>query len=157
MEKNRESSRRWRLRAAAIAAVIETFSQAPRRAWFTVAAGAPVALLAGFACGGGSSSLSGLGTWEANSTGPSLTSKRAEVECPSGKKALGGGYKIDGIQAMLARGVELKTWWSAPMNVNVPTPAFGWGAAVFEHPPEPSTNPADHDWSIRVWVICADA
>jgi hypothetical protein len=22
---------------------------------------------------------------------------------------------------------------------------------------DPSTNPDDHDWGIRVWVICADA
>jgi hypothetical protein len=109
------------------------------------------------ACGGGSSSLSGLGTWENYSTGPTLTSKSAEVECPSGKKALGGGHKIDPYHSMLAQGTDIKLWWSAPMNVNVPTPAFGWNAAAFEDPPNASTDPADHDWGIRVWVICADA
>jgi hypothetical protein len=129
------------------------------RVWLAAAAGVPAVLLLGFACGGGggSSSLSGLGTWENYSTGPTLTSKSASVDCPSGKKALGGGYKIDGRQNMLAQGTDLKTWWSAPNNVNVPTPSFGWGAAVFEDPPDPSTDPADHDWAVRIWVICADA
>lgn len=127
------------------------------RVWLAAAVGAPVMAIIGFACGGSSSSLSGLGTWEGYSTGPTLTGKSAEVECPNGKKALGGGYKIDGRQTMLAQGVDIKTWWSAPMNVNVPTPSFGWNAAAFEDPAETSTNPDDHDWAIRVWVICADA
>ena len=87
---------------------------------------------------------SGISGWQYLTAGvdiPPKSSKTWHVNCPPGKKALGGGVALaNGLPKSYARVIE-----TAPSGL-----ATGWGALVFNDAPA-----GGFTYSAYVWVICA--
>jgi hypothetical protein len=99
------------------------------------------------ACGGSSGGVSGLETVHAFYMGdPTDDEKFVEVPCPSGKKALGGGFEL------AAGDMHVDVHFSEPMGQVGQAPT-GWQAFAQETPP---LDPAD-EWGFDVFAVCADA
>jgi hypothetical protein len=99
------------------------------------------------ACGGSSGSVSGLETVHAFYQGdPTDDGKTVEALCPSGKKALGGGFEL------AAGDFPVDVQFSEPMGQLGQAPT-GWQAFARE---KPLLDPAD-EWGLDVYAICADA
>ena len=80
------------------------------------------------------------GLQQTSSTGPSnSTSKSFQVDCPSGKRAVGGGGTLTG------------TTTNTFLSTSRPTDAgTGWIAAGRE-----STGGNAGNWAVQAWVVCA--
>jgi hypothetical protein len=99
------------------------------------------------ACGGSSSGVTGLETVHAFYQGdPTDDEKLVEVPCPSGRKALGGGFEL------AAGGFPVDVQFSEPMGQVGQAPT-GWQAFAQETPP---LDPAD-EWGFDAFAICANA
>lgn len=110
-------------------------------------AAAALVLLVVPACGGSGGGVSGLETVHAFYMGdPTDDEKLVEVACPSGKKALGGGFEL------AAGDFPVDVQFSEPMGQLGQAPT-GWQGFAME---KPLLDPAD-EWSFDVYAICADA
>jgi hypothetical protein len=105
-----------------------------------------VVLVAGCgpSAGGG---VSGLETVSAFYQGdPTDDEKQVQVPCPSGKKAVGGGFEL------AAGGLPIDVQFSEPMGQLGQAPT-GWQAFAMETSPIGATE----EWSFDVYAVCADA
>ena len=106
-----------------------------------------VGCLVASGCGGPASGVSGLETVYAFDQGdPTADNKSVQAPCPSGKKALGGGFEL------AAGGLPVDVQFSEPMGQVGQAPT-GWAAHALETSP---IDPAE-EWSLGVYAICADA
>jgi hypothetical protein len=116
------------------------------RVWLVAVVGTAGLAVAGFACGGGSSS--GVSDIEIVSDfyrgDPTDDEKAVQVPCPGGKKALGGGFEL------AAGDFPVDVQFSEPMGQLGQAPT-GWSGFAMEKPP---LDPAD-EWSFDVFAICA--
>src|SRR5215207_1322256 len=114
-----------------------------RIVWFGAVTGAAILLLLGSACGGGGGGVSGLETVHALYQGdPIDDEKLVNVPCPSGKKALGGGFEL------AAGDFAIDVQFSEPMG-QVGQKPTGWSGFAMEKPP---LDPAD-EWGFDVFAI----
>jgi hypothetical protein len=97
-----------------------------------------------FGCGGGSSGVSDVeivsGFYQGD---PTADDKLVEVPCPSGKKALGGGFEVAAV-------VPIDVRFSESMGQLGQAPT-GWQAFAEE---TTQIDPAE-EWSFSVSAICA--
>jgi hypothetical protein len=106
-----------------------------------------LALVALTACGTSSNGVSGLETVSAFYQGdPADDEKQVQVPCPSGKKAVGGGFEL------AAGGLPIDVQFSEPMGQLGQAPT-GWQAFAMET----SSIGATEEWSFDVYAVCADA
>jgi hypothetical protein len=106
-----------------------------------------LALIALTGCGASGGGVSGLETVHAFYQGdPTDDEKQVQVPCPSGKKAVGGGFEL------AAGGLPIDVQFSEPMGQLGQAPT-GWHAFAME------TSPigAAEEWSFDAYAICADA
>ena len=112
--------------------------------WFLVLVLA-VAVLPG--CGSSGGGVSGLETVSAFYQGdPTDDEKQVQVPCPSGKKAVGGGFEL------AAGGLPIDVQFSEPMGQLSQAPT-GWQGFAMETSPIGATE----EWSFDVYAVCADA
>ena len=95
-----------------------------------------------FAAGGGSKPVSGYETKTATLNVVAGNIGAFEVLCPTGKRALGGGFKIGG--AILAAGGDVIVYESSP---RVTSGTDGWRLEA--------VNRSADDRVFEAWVICA--
>lgn len=99
------------------------------------------------ACGGGGGSITGLETVHGFYQGdPTDDEKQVQVPCPSGKKAVGGGFEL------ASAGLPIDVQFSEPMGQVGQAPT-GWQALALET----SALGATEEWSFDVYAVCADA
>jgi hypothetical protein len=77
---------------------------------------------------------------------PTDDEKQVQVQCPSGKKAVGGGFEL------AAGGLPIDVQFSEPMG-QLGQPPTGWQAFAMETSPIGATE----EWSFDVYAVCADA
>jgi hypothetical protein len=77
---------------------------------------------------------------------PTDDEKQVQVPCPSGKKAVGGGFEL------AAGGLPIDVQFSEPMGQLGQAPT-GWQAFAMETSPIGATE----EWSFDVYAVCADA
>jgi hypothetical protein len=96
-------------------------------------------------CGGGSGGVSDVEMVSRFYQGdPTDDEKLVEVPCPSGKRALGGGFEV------AAGALPIDVHFSEPMGQLGQAPT-GWQAFAQE---TTQIDPAD-EWSFDVYAICA--
>jgi hypothetical protein len=95
---------------------------------------AAVALFASVGCGTGSGGVAGLETVSAFYQGdPTDDEKQVQVPCPSGKKAVGGGFEL------ASGGLPIDVQFSEPMGQLGQAPT-GWQAFAMETSPIGATE-----------------
>jgi hypothetical protein len=100
--------------------------------------------------------LSGLEQVSSVSAANSQTYKSHSVNCPTGKKALGGGFDLDIQETGYFHnippvfGVD-----SNPIGGTATTPPTGWRVYAREDNSW-SSDTLSNDWTITVWVLCAN-
>jgi hypothetical protein len=106
-----------------------------------------LAIVALSGCGTSGGAISGLETVSAFYQGdPTDDEKQVQVPCPSGKKAVGGGFEL------AAGGLPIDVQFSEPMGQLGQAPT-GWQAFAMETSPIGATE----EWSFDVYAVCADA
>ena len=105
------------------------------------------AALALVGCGVSGGGVSGLETVHGFYQGdPTDDEKQVQVPCPSGKKAVGGGFEL------ASAGLPIDVQFSEPIGQVGQAPT-GWQAFAMETSPIGATE----EWGLDVYAVCADA